>query len=119
MNKNNAAQYLPLIQALSEGKVIQCKQVESNGIWLDMAQPIFNSAPENYRVKPEIINLELTREEAEVLRFVCQRTGGQPSGPRGKMDSINYKLNKLNITETCCDLTSDRNGGGFYLEKMK
>lgn len=118
MNKNNAAQYLPLIQALSEGKVIQCKQEGFNGRWLDMEQPVFNCAPEFYRVKQEIINLELTREEAEVLRFVCQRTGGQPSGPRGKMDSINYKLDKLNITATCCDLTS-RNDGGFYLEKMK
>ncbi len=50
MNKGNAAQYLPLVQALAEGKTIQLKYI--NGGWKDIDTPEFNTAPEYYRVKP-------------------------------------------------------------------
>lgn len=52
MNKENAALYLPLVQALSEGKVIQNKL--SDGQWDDMGgEIIFCDPSERYRVKPE------------------------------------------------------------------
>lgn len=50
MNKNNAAQFLPLVQALAEGKTIQRK--DAWGEWIDRTFPSFIHAPENYRVKP-------------------------------------------------------------------
>lgn len=51
MNKDNAKDYLPLVQALAEGKVIQL-QVD-NGEWLDLDETKFNFEPSDYRIKPE------------------------------------------------------------------
>ncbi len=51
MTKENAAQYLPLVQALAEGKVIQSK--DYYGKFNDVPSPLFNMAPEDYRIKPE------------------------------------------------------------------
>lgn len=51
MNKNDAAQYLPLVQALADGKVIQYR-VHGGG-WVDDDHPAFTSLPCCYRIKPE------------------------------------------------------------------
>ncbi|MDA3854226.1 MAG: hypothetical protein PF444_08305 [Bacteroidales bacterium] len=54
MNKDNAAQYLPLVQALTDGKDIQYRhngEVE----WETISETDFVGKPENYRVKPEPI----------------------------------------------------------------
>ena len=54
MNKDNAAQFLPLVQALAEGKTIQVNQgTADNPQWEDFANPFFNGNPDDYRVKPE------------------------------------------------------------------
>lgn len=54
MNKDNAAQYLPLVQALADGKVIQHNpRVMVNAEWIDLHNPAFTEPPENYRIKPE------------------------------------------------------------------
>lgn len=50
MNKNNAKDYLPLVQALAEGKTIQ---VEESGRWIDMFDVAWVELPERYRIKPE------------------------------------------------------------------
>ncbi|HDS1140109.1 TPA: hypothetical protein QDZ75_004186 [Stenotrophomonas maltophilia] len=50
MNKENAKDYLPLVQALAEGKAIQVKG--SNG-WNELANYDFTSPPDHYRMKPE------------------------------------------------------------------
>ena len=49
MNKDNAKQFLPLVQALADGKTIQhlC-----NG-WEDLESVNFSYTPETYRIKPE------------------------------------------------------------------
>lgn len=53
MNKDNAKDYLPLVQALSEGKVIQGRMAYS-GRWRDMPEEFDFSGPaESYRIKPE------------------------------------------------------------------
>ena len=49
MNKENAKYYLPLVQALAEGKLIQHRGV--NG-WYSVAAPSFDSPPSDYRIKP-------------------------------------------------------------------
>ena len=52
MNKDNAKQFLPLVQALAAGKTIQIKTFGSDG-WDDLTSPSFAFEPGNYRVKPE------------------------------------------------------------------
>lgn len=50
MNKNNAKDYLPLVQALADGKVIQVKTVCG---WVDSESIGFVFPPDQYRIKPE------------------------------------------------------------------
>ena len=52
MNKSNAAEFLPLVQALADGKTIQFKD---HGKWFDLADGEigFGNMHHNYRVKPE------------------------------------------------------------------
>jgi hypothetical protein len=50
ITKDNAAQYLPLIQALAEGKTLQLF-IGNN--WTDMRMPVMLSEPpERFRIKP-------------------------------------------------------------------
>ena len=53
MNKYNAAQYLPLVQALAEGKTIQCNYDRHD--WFDIGNPVFSYEVKHYRIKPESI----------------------------------------------------------------
>lgn len=50
MNKNTAKDYLPLVQALADGKTIQ---LQSGNSWLDIEETKFNYDPSEYRIKPE------------------------------------------------------------------
>lgn len=52
MNKDNAKDYLPLVQALADGKTIQCKNYSDVG-WIDLESVRFDSYVESYRIKPE------------------------------------------------------------------
>lgn len=53
MNSSNAKDYLPLVQALAEGKVIQGHMAYS-GRWEDMSGDIrFDGPASDYRIKPE------------------------------------------------------------------
>lgn len=52
MNSQNAAQYLPLIKALSKGKTIQINTLDKQ--WMDADSNIdFIHSPLFYRIKPE------------------------------------------------------------------
>jgi hypothetical protein len=54
MNKENALLYLPLIQALADGKIIQHKHKRDG--WMDLEDHViigFDDKPQNYRIKPE------------------------------------------------------------------
>lgn len=50
MNKNNAKDYLPLVQALAEGKVVQVKGIDG---WKELPNYDFTRSADNYRIKPE------------------------------------------------------------------
>jgi len=50
MTKENATQYLPLVQALAEGKMIQIKM---DNTWTDTKNVEFCMSVESYRIKPE------------------------------------------------------------------
>lgn len=51
MNKDNAREYLPLVQALAEGKTIQISLDGSR--WQDTLDASFNHDASMYRIKPE------------------------------------------------------------------
>jgi hypothetical protein len=51
MNKDNAAQYLPLVQALVNGATIQW--MDSEGNWKECIDTGFLLSVERYRIKPK------------------------------------------------------------------
>jgi len=54
MNKDEAVQFLPLVQALADGKTIQVNDGTSNlPRWVDIDDPSFTYRPDLYRIKPE------------------------------------------------------------------
>lgn len=55
MNRENANDYLPLVQALSEGKVIQYKYQKSDKSydWMSLGEVGFSMPVDFYRIKPE------------------------------------------------------------------
>lgn len=86
MNKDNAKNYLPLVQALAEGKTIQYRpRGEDIGSvafpylkWTDVsADLIFNHPPDRYRVKPEPIELELWYRTDVTCAYVARSTDAE------------------------------------------
>jgi hypothetical protein len=57
MNAQNAHEYLPLVQAIADGKTIQV--LVKDGNWYD--SPLLNTPPSRYRIKPEPRTYELMR----------------------------------------------------------
>ncbi len=54
MNKDNAAAFLPLVQALADGKTIQFNDgTDSAPIWRNLEEPSFMRFSERHRIKPE------------------------------------------------------------------
>ena len=51
MNANNAKEFLPLVQALSEGKTIEYRRSKDHE-WEGMNDVSFVSDAENYRIEP-------------------------------------------------------------------
>jgi uncharacterized protein (DUF1684 family) len=59
MNRKNAALFLPLVQALADGKTIQYRV--NSGMWVDMdsaGETAFDRRVDHYRVKPEPVITE-------------------------------------------------------------
>jgi hypothetical protein len=64
MNRENALLYLPLIQALADGKIIQHKHKHDS--WMDLEDHLiigFYDKPQNYRIKPEPRTFEIVRSK--------------------------------------------------------
>lgn len=54
MNRQQAKELLPIIQAFAEGKTIERKGILDNeSKWCEVLLPTFNVAVSNYRIKPE------------------------------------------------------------------
>lgn len=52
MNKDNAKDFLPLVQALADGKTLQIRDMVDDG-WADMTTEVgFSMPPDSYRIKP-------------------------------------------------------------------
>lgn len=50
MNKDNAKEFLPLVQALADGKTIQIRSIDK---WCELDDFTFNRPIDRYRIKPE------------------------------------------------------------------
>lgn len=83
MNKVNAHLYLPLIQALAEGKTIQV-YLPYNKTWVDKDNLKFDSPPDQYRIKPEPIKQD--------FYYIRHKTS---SGNPPKEETIMYGYNNL------------------------
>ena len=60
MNKENAHEYLPIVQALANGKQLQYR--DEHGNWSDtwgIYTPSFEADPTRYRIKPEPRTFEI------------------------------------------------------------
>jgi len=67
MNKENAHLYLPLVQALADGKTIQ---FEFNGVWTDAANHAefkWQYDSNQYRIKPESRTFEMYINEKGIM----------------------------------------------------
>jgi hypothetical protein len=61
MNRQNAHEYLPLVQALADGKQIQHKN--EHGEWVDV-ETIVCVAPQKLRIKPVPRTFEIVRSKS-------------------------------------------------------
>jgi hypothetical protein len=61
MNKDNAKDYLPIVQALASGKIIQCND---RGEWVDV-DTLYTDCygPYEYRIKPEPRTFKIVRSK--------------------------------------------------------
>lgn len=94
MNASNAKDYLPLVQALAEGKTIEF--LNSNAQWEDCECPSFHQMPVYYRIKPELkwIRLGLFKQGTIVVEDLEseKRCGKNPLFVRWLTDRIEYTL---------------------------
>lgn len=73
MNKDNAKEFLPLVQALADGKTIQFNDegewVDVEGLYTDLCEP------DAYRIKPTPRKFEIWKNkntgELRVTNFFC------------------------------------------------
>lgn len=66
MNKDNAKDFLPLVQALIDGKIVQSNiGTIKYPDWVDLSNHniMFDNTPDYYRIKPEPIELEFWYHE--------------------------------------------------------
>lgn len=61
MNKDNAHEYLPLVQALANGLTIQ-EDMGKDG-WKDFEELHFDMRPEYFRIKPEPRTFKIVRSK--------------------------------------------------------
>lgn len=74
MNKDNAKDYLPLVQALAEGETIEFRDCQ--GFWSGNPQVNFNAPACRYRIKPSPSCRPWTFEEVPVGAVVATERGG-------------------------------------------
>lgn len=72
MDRNQAKQLLPIIQAYAEGKTIQSRYIKGDtSLWYDNENPSFNDDDIEYRIKPELKHRPFANAEecwAEMLK---------------------------------------------------
>ena len=61
ITKENAHLYLPLVQALKDGKTLQVTNLHE---WVDVELTFFRLPPEQYRIKPEPLEINIWVDDA-------------------------------------------------------
>lgn len=86
MNKDNAKEFLPLVQALADGKTIQYRQRPQDS-WISLRDASFTLDRSFYRIKPEPVKLTawavvyeisgnlLEIYQSQALAFLCAGNG--------------------------------------------
>ena len=69
MTKENAHEFLPLVQALVDGKDLQLS--DENGNWMPLYNPVYFDRPSTlYRIKPEPVMVPLGPEDVNPGDFI-------------------------------------------------
>lgn len=111
MNRNQAKQLLPIIQAYAEGKAIESRCIKGDtSLWYDDKDPSFDDDFE-YRIKPEPKYRPFANAEecwAEMLKH--QPFGWIKSKEDGSRSLITLIISEENIDINCI--------GGFNSDKI-
>lgn len=59
------------------------------------------AVPDTLKVVEEVFHLSLSRQEAETLRMIGWRVGGDPLGRRGHVDAIINALDGAGLPDMC------------------
>lgn len=92
MNKDNAKDYLPLVQALAEGRVIQYKGRCSEK-FEDVAELDINWPAYEYRIKPEPREIWVNRYKSGVEsgHFGCRDEAKEFANPDHDVTQVCYR----------------------------
>ena len=75
MNKDNAHEYLPLVQAIADGQTVQVQGGDGN--WYN--SKLINIPPRRYRIKPEPRTFDVWRNE-KTKRVISVEAGDHDKG---------------------------------------
>jgi hypothetical protein len=82
VNASNAKDYLTLVQALADGKVIQIRT--HDGQWVDLGTTVhFGDVPSEYRIKPEPREIWVNRKDGydSERHFHCEAEAKEFANP--------------------------------------
>lgn len=95
MNKDNAREFLPLVQALADGRTIQSRAIKDTTKWIDMIGHIaFGSDPEFYRVKPEPVELVVWHKKNDQGNSMLYQGSDSPAVKK-YMEDYGWQLMKV------------------------
>ena len=67
---------IEMVKAYAQGKTIQMRYYsDGTDYWRDKLEPLFTGNPENYRIKPEPVELEVWYHESAGTVYAVKRIG--------------------------------------------
>lgn len=108
MNRQQAKDMLPIIQAFAEGKIIERKGKSVTSNWEEVIEPIFNPDMSEYRIKPEPKYRPFTNAD-ECWQEMQKH---QPFGwIKDKKDGYKVLITKVNDDGNTDDMSINGNDG--------
>ncbi len=89
MNKENAKDYLPLVQALSEGKTLQ-RKTSSDSEWADITECAFTFDIECYRIKPEPRRIWVNEYESDGYFYSTKQEANEKAASNCRRIAVEY-----------------------------
>lgn len=112
MDRNQAKQLLPIIQAHAEGKIVQSRYIKGDtSLWYDNENPSFDDDDLEYRIKPE----PKYRPFANAKECWEEMMKHQPFGWIKSKEDGSHSLITLIISEENIDINCI---GGFNSDKI-